>query len=634
MQYMSDLEDLAKKLSHEKDESELYPARREKIKRRMLDTEPDESLSSFWRSPAPSYAPTVAKARQQEKTMRLRTIFLWTLVIATVLFVIVGGVFFFIAGGGVIGGRDVTFTLEGPSETASGSEAVWHVSIRNENQKAIEGAELVITFPDGERTREQIGTIAPGAEETLEVRRIVFGNEGDEVTIKTVLEYRPQGSSAFFAKEDTASLTIVSSLVGVALEAPREVQAEGSVALAVRVTSNTDTILHDLSLEVEYPEDFLFENAVPAAVEGIKRWRLGDMQPQEVRVIAISGILKQGVTPQKTFRMKVGIFDGEEDRWQVVAQAAATVTVRSSLLALDVRMETQKEGVALPGESFLMSLRWKNNLPVAVENVVIEATPTGEAFDKGSLRLTDATYDETTNTIRWNASTVAALAVVAPGSEGEVSFRMRVHDIVPARTLEDRNFVARVEGRVRAETIPEGYASSDLTSESAAEVKIASKLLLSQKAYFYYEPLPNSGPLPPEVGKETTYTVLWSLQNVSNALEEVTVRAFLPSYARWKGVVSPGSASINYNASRSEITWHVGALSAGVGYTRPALEAAFQIGFLPTSFHQGGEAELISVAEAQGADVFAGIPLSATALARTSAIPDDAKATSVQRKVK
>jgi hypothetical protein len=136
------------------------------------------------------------------------------------------------------------------------------------------------------------------------------------------------------------------------------------------------------------------------------------------------------------------------------------------------------------------------------------------------------------------------------------------------------------------------------------------------------------------VGQETVYTIVWSLKNSSNALEDVTVKAFLPSYARWKGAVLPGSASVSYTESRSEITWRAGAAAAGTGFSRPAQEVAFQIGFIPTSFHKGGDAELISQATAQGTDVFAGVFLSSAARAVTSAIPDDTKLTIEQRKVK
>ena len=635
---MSDLEDLAKKLSGKK---EVYPARERKIRWRRLspfsrkkgfDTETDEQISSFWRAPAPR--PSSLKTLKQEKTMRLGTTFLWAFIIAVILFIIAGGLFFFLAGGGIIGGRDVTFSISGPSHAASGSEAIWQVTIDNNNAQAIEGVELVVTFPDGERARERLGRIEAGAEKTLEIRRAVFGEAHEEIVLKAVLEYRPEGSSAFFAKEETASLTITSSLIGIAFDVPREIRGDQSTTLTITITSNADAIVRDLSFGIEYPEDFLFEDAVPAPVDGKERWRLGDFSPHEERTIAIRGAIKQGITPQKTFRLKVGVFNSEEETWRLVAAETGTITVRSSLLSIAAAIETQKAGVAFPGESVTVTLSWKNNLPVAVENVIIEAAPEGEAFEKGSLRANDATYDETRNTIRWDVSKRHDLAIVASGGEGRVSFSLRVNKTLPVRTLDDNNFIARVVGRVVPGTIPEGYQEVDLTSSSSAEVKVASELVLAQQGYFFYATLEGSGPLPPEAGRETIYTIVWSLKNISNALEDVTVKAFLPSYMRWKGLVSPGDASVSYAESRSEIIWRAGSVAAGAGFSRPAQEVAFQIGFIPTSFHKGGDAELISQATAQGADIFAGVFLSSTARAITSAIPDDAKLTIDQRKVK
>lgn len=636
---MSDLEDLAKKLSGGKEEA--YPGRERKIRWRRLspfghkkgfDTETDEQISSFWR--APTLHPSSLETLKQEKTMRLGATFLWAFIIAIILFIIAGGLFFFLAGGGIIGGRNVTFSLSGPSEAASGSEAAWQITLHNDNAQAIEGAELVVVFPDGERTRERLGRIEAGAEEKREIRRVVFGSAGEEFVLKAILEYRPEGSSAFFAKEGTSSLAITRSFVGIAFEAPSEIRGDQSTTFTVKITSNADAMVRDLSLGIEYPEDFLFEDAVPTPIEGKERWRLGDLSPHEERAITIRGMVKQGITPQKTFRMKVGIFDSEKEIWRLVAQETGAITVESSLLSIATAIETQKSGVALPGEFVTATLSWKNNLPVAVENVIIEAMPEGDSFERGSLRANDATYDETRNAIRWDVSKRPDLAVIPAGGEGHASFSLRINKTLPVRTLEDRNFIARVIGRISPDTIPEGYQKIDLENNSSAEVKVASELSLNQQGYFYHKTLAGSGPLPPEVGKETTYTIVWSLKNVSNALEDVTVKAFLPSYARWKGVVSPGSALVSYAESRSEITWRAGSVVAGTGFSRPAQEVAFQIGFIPTSFHKEGDAELISQATAQGTDVFAGVFLSSTARAVTSAIPDDTKLTSEQRKVK
>lgn len=641
---MSDLEDLAKKLSGkkegEKQSSSLFAARERKIRWRRLspfgkkgiDNEADDQISSFWRAPA--FRPSSLETVKQEKIMRLSAMFLWAFIIAVILFIIAGGLFFFLAGGGIIGGRDVTFSLSGPSEAASGSEATWQVTVRNNNARAIEGAELVFTFPDGERTRERLGRIESRAEETLEIRRAVFGETNEEIVLKAVLEYRPEGSSAFFAKEETASLIISRSLIGIAFEAPREVRGGQSTAFVIKIISNADAMMRDLSLGIEYPEDFLFEDAVPAPIEGEERWRLGDLSPQEERTITVRGMVKQGIIPQKTFRMKVGVFNPEEEAWRLIAQETGRITVQSSLLSIATAIETQKAGVVFPGESMTVTLSWKNNLPVTVENVIIEAMPEGDSFEKGSLRVDDATYDEIRNAIRWDVSKRPDLAVIPAGGEGRASFSLRVNKMLPVRTLEDRNFVARVAGRISPDTIPEGYQKADLENSSSAEVKVASELALAQQGYFYHASLAGSGPLPPEVGKETTYTIVWSLKNVSNALEDVTVKAFLPSYMRWKGTVSPGSAAVTYTESRSEITWRMGSVAAGAGFSRPAQEVAFQVGFIPTSFHKGENAELISQAAAQGTDVFASVFLSSTARAVTSAIPDDTKLTSDQRNVK
>ena len=157
---MSELEDLEKTL---RQKEEAHPERRKQISWRRfrrgafgdLEQEKAENLSSFWRT----NEKTSYGSYQEEKRMRLGSLFFWTLAVSLIILAAVGGLIFFFAGGGVIGGRAVTLAVNGPPEAASGSEVVWTVLIKNDNDKAIEGINVAIVYPDGHRDRQAIGRI-------------------------------------------------------------------------------------------------------------------------------------------------------------------------------------------------------------------------------------------------------------------------------------------------------------------------------------------------------------------------------------------------------------------------------------------------------------------------------------------
>ena len=99
---------------------------------------------------------------------------------------------------------------------------------------------------------------------------------------------------------------------------------------------------------------------------------------------------------------------------------------------------------------------------------------------------------------------------------------------------------------------------------------------------YYTGPLKNTGPLPPKVNQETTYTIIWTITNSSNDISSAVVRTTLPTYVKWLGVVSPDSESVTYNEIGGEVVWNAGAIPAGTGINRAAREVAFQVSFLPS----------------------------------------------------
>lgn len=91
-----------------------------------------------------------------------------------------------------------------------------------------------------------------------------------------------------------------------------------------------------------------------------------------------------------------------------------------------------------------------------------------------------------------------------------------------------------------------------MISESLTRtVKVNSSFQLSSRAVHYTGPFGNSGPMPPRVGQNTTYTILWSITNSSNDVSRAKVTAVLPLYVKWTGVSSSGDVSFNYGTGKS-----------------------------------------------------------------------------------
>src|SRR6185436_16614987 len=98
-----------------------------------------------------------------------------------------------------------------------------------------------------------------------------------------------------------------------------------------------------------------------------------------------------------------------------------------------------------------------------------------------------------------------------------------------------------------------GYATEELNNFESSTIKIISDVGYTAKAFHYSGPFKNSGPISPQVGKETTYTIVWTLSNTANNISKAVLRSSIPSWVRFTGSVSPAGQDLTYNASTREI---------------------------------------------------------------------------------
>jgi hypothetical protein len=95
-------------------------------------------------------------------------------------------------------------------------------------------------------------------------------------------------------------------------------------------------------------------------------------------------------------------------------------------------------------------------------------------------------------------------------------------------------------------------------------------------------PLQNTGPIPPKVDSESSYTAMITLTNSFNEVKEAVVTTTLPNYVKWSGQWSPSDARVSYNPDKKEFTWNVGTIASGAGFTTSPVVLYFKVSFVPS----------------------------------------------------
>lgn len=527
--------------------------------------------------------------------------------------------YFFFGGSNVVSSQNIDLQILGPGSVEGGKELSLQVLVTNKNKVPLELADLIVVYPEGTRAvsqnkelprfRKSLGTINPGETASEIVKSVLFGQEGTAKEISFSLEYRVPGSNAIFAKEKKYAIQISSSPVSLEVETLKEASFNQEFNIKINVSSNSDNRVQNIALKIDYPFGFKPTEARPEPAYGNNIWKIGDILPGGKTTIVVKGVLSGQDEEEKTFNFSVGEAKSgnEKEMSAVYSFASSQVVIKKPFVGIYATLNGDDSGeyISYGGEDIRVDVTWVNNLPTRVVDASIEAVLTGEAFDKSSVSVDRGFYDSSKNSVIWNKDNFPELALLETGQSGRMSFTFSPKVLLGGQYAPENPKIS-LKINVKGKRVSESETPEEAEGVTEKTIKINSDLKLASRAVYYAGPFQNAGPIPPKAENETTYTVIWTVTNSSNHVSGAKVRAFLPSYVKWLGVVSPSSEKIVFNGLNGEISWDLGDIPPKTGEPGKVREVAFQISLLPSLSHVGKTPAIVSDIVLSGTDNFTG----------------------------
>ncbi len=522
-------------------------------------------------------------------------------------------VFIFYGGLNMISSNNLDINIVAPSSISSGEELNAGLSIVNGNRTDLEEVSMYIDYPQGvesvgEDTKTlshekiTLGTISKGKTSDYSIRALLFGEKDSIKTFSLRLEYKVKGSNAVFSKEKTFDVSISSSPLIMDVVYPKEISSGQIVTISVSITSNSSVPVKNTLVKFEYPYGFTYKDSDLIPYKDNTVWNLGDMKDGDKKTINIRGILVGQNLEDRSFRISSGSqsADKTKDFDTPLAAGVFTLGIRKSFF--DLNVVTVKDNVSTVGARIPVSIKWQNTLPDKILNARIEATMSGNIFDRNKVSVSgDGFYRSIDDTVVWDKTTKSDLFSILPGDSNQANFSMgTIEGLSAGKIIKNPH----IDIHVVVTGDRSGADNSTVKSEKDVTVKISSVLGVKAKTYRNVGPFTNSGPIPPSADKETTYTISWILSNTTNDIKGATVSATLPPGVVWKDQTSPASEKINYDSVTNMITWVAGNVSSGIGFTYAPREVSFKVGITPSINQVGAEAPLISSIKATAADLY------------------------------
>ncbi|HEV7423751.1 MAG TPA: hypothetical protein VGO21_01020 [Candidatus Paceibacterota bacterium] len=530
----------------------------------------------------------------------------------------------FFAGGNTVSNDNIDISILGNNFTAGGEELPFVVGIANKNTSPLDLVDLVMEYPKSsnvsganpsssfERSRISLGTIPAGVVHNENLKVVLFGEQGSVVPIKISIEYRVEGSNAIFVKSKEFDVSISSTPLNLSVDAPDTISPNENIVLNIKATLNATRPASKLLLKLDYPVGFSFISSSPAPTLGNNIWSLGDLPPGAESNISVTGKM-------------VDVSDGEEKTFHVMSGSQST----SDKSMIDVVFNSVSHTIAIKkpfieGTLFVngasggqyatdtktsiqAEVKWANNLDTKIDDLSIRVKISGNALDPKTINAQQGFYDSNQGVITWDKNSKNEFSEINPGDTGSVDFSLAPLSSFSTNggILSDPSIT--IEVSVSGKQSVSGYATQDLNNSDRGVVHIISDVGFAAKALYYSGAFTNTGPIPPKVGKQTSYTIVWSLSNTANNISKATVRSTLPSWVNFAGPISPSQEDLTYNPSTKEILWNIGRIPKGTGITGANRSVSFQVTFTPSLSQVGTTPTLINQAVLIAHDDFANV---------------------------
>jgi len=592
-----------------------------RTKRRLRFQDGVTDVKTDWEHiPEPGDKPSSLDEEYKDSSMS----FLTKILIASIIFFILAlgiGAYLVVKGGNVVSANNVDININGPVSIAAGEPATFDIQVVNKNNITLQTVDLSIDYPAGTtdvadstkeltKSRELIPDIVSGGVGQKSIRVILYGQENTRKQIKIGIEYRVAGSNAVFIKEKVFDVLISSSPLTLTTSAFKEVNSDQEFDLTVNIVSNSKEVIKDLVLKAVYPFGFTYISSDIKPSSDNTLWRIGDIPPGSKRTIKIRGKLDAQNDEVRVFRFAVG--SAKKGNESILGTEYVTssqeIAISKPFMSIGLSVNGDSSTKQFSGQfnsPVKVDIGYFNNLQTPVIDGEIRVKLSGSAFDKVQVAPQEGLYQSINNEIVWNSINTRALNTIEAGGNGSVSFTVTPRDLsssINPISNPDLKFSVSVKGKRNSEAnVPESIATT-----AEAQVRIASNISIGGQILRSSSPIQNTGPIPPKVEQTTTYTVLWTVDNTVNTLNNVIVQSSLPSNIKWVGKISPENEDIGYDPVTGTVQWNVGSMQTFTAGTNKRRQVAFQISLTPAVNQVGSIQTLVNASTLTGVDDFTG----------------------------
>jgi uncharacterized repeat protein (TIGR01451 family) len=546
---------------------------------------------------------------------------------------VVAGVYYWVVSRGADSSA-LDLKVSAPQDLIANQEFEYTVDYKNQESVALSDLQLTVSYPEHFIFESSFPSPSEGDNKwklddlrqfgsgQLKIRGRLIAQSGSSNVLLADLSYRPSNITSEFKKSTSVDTVLLSSGLDISATAPSSILVNQDAELLVKFKAQPKNFLDHFTIRFPDLDTLNFPKAdyganVAMSDPGVFVVNKVDSAEQELR-LKFKFIDKKN--DSEDLKISFEYQGADSDKSVSFDEKLFSIEVVKNSLNLTVVANGQgaDQGVDF-GQTINYSISYVNKGDKPMDNVIIMAVLDGEALDWRKL-IDKNNGNVSGRTITWTKTEIPELESLSKNQQGNIDFS------IPVRTVNEAGLIRSFEIKSYAQFALSGK-SEDLSSENETNrsnqliVKVNSDVALDEAVrYFDKDNIAvGTGPLPPQVGQNSTFKVYWKLTNSLHELGALEVKTKLPDYISWDGKEQAEVGSLSYNEATNEVTWSIGRLPLSAS----SAQAEFSIGLKPKSTDRNKLLILVSGTTLTGTDNQTSFPISQTFKAQTTRLEKD-----------
>jgi len=387
------------------------------------------------------------------------------------------------------------------------------------------------------------------------------------------LTYQPENFHSDFNSKQIIETEIIDSSIELNIESIDKTLIGVEQDFIIKVKNPTDKAINELYLDILYPDDL---EILSTDMEKVEDYWILNLEPEAEFVMTTKGIFNTDSKSKQMIVSELGTM--VEEKFRPLSRVEKDIYVINPKFEINLTINGKDDDQNIDwGDILHYQLEITNNSDSDITDIQVNSLLDGDAIDSNSI---DSIGIYNNSIISWTKEELEELENWEDGDTKIFTWEAKVTDLPISERLIENIVKINIQGLENWEQV-----------SSSVLLNVGESLSFNNGIYWDLGGIRvGSGSLPPQVGSETNYLVVWSIPEATGDFDTVSIDSILPPSVSFLEEADIQDGNLSFDEETRELNWNIETFDDLILPTT----ASFMIKLEPTSDYIGQAMSLLN----------------------------------------